>query len=73
MMEAADFVSDLSAETKAFLKSADKDKIERLNAQIEFYAASKTLWKFLWIGGGMAVGALQAWKTFGDYITVKFK
>lgn len=73
MMEAMDFICDLSPEAKVFLKKADKDTIEKLEANMDFYAASKTIWKFIWIGGGMFVAVLQAWKTFGDYITVKFK
>lgn len=73
MMEAADFVADLSPEAKAFFKSADKQKIERLNANIDFYASSRAIWKFFWIGGTMLIGGIQIWKAFGDYISVKFK
>lgn len=73
MMEAVDFVADLSAEAKEFLKSADKVKIEKLNANLEFFATSKAVWKFLWIGGGMMMTVLAVWKTLGDYITVKIK
>lgn len=77
MMEAMDFYSDLSPEAKAFLKAADKTKIEKLNAQLEFFEASKTIWRFIWIGGGMllavVVGFTQLWKTFGEWFTVKLK
>jgi mannose/fructose/N-acetylgalactosamine-specific phosphotransferase system component IID len=73
MMEAADFVADLSPEAKAFLKSADKQKVRNLNANLEFYANTKAIWRFLWIGGSMLVGAATVWKTLGDYISVKFK
>jgi hypothetical protein len=73
MMEAADFVADLSPEAKAFLKSADKEKVEQLNANLDFYSTSKAIWKFLWIGGSMLVGVATLWKTLGDYITVKIK
>jgi hypothetical protein len=73
MMEAADFVSDLSPEAKAFLKSADKKKIGQLNANLDFYSNTKAIWRFLWIGGSMLVGAATVWKTLGDYISVKLK
>lgn len=73
MMEAADFVADLSPEAKKFLRDADKQKIEQLNSNIEFYATSKAIWRFLWIGGSMLVGAATLWKTLGEYVTVKFK
>lgn len=77
MMEAADFVADLSPEAKKFLKEADKEKIAQLNSNMEFFATSKAVWKFLWIGGGILVGAIvgasQLWKTFGEYFTVKLK
>jgi mannose/fructose/N-acetylgalactosamine-specific phosphotransferase system component IID len=77
MMEAADFVADLSPEAKKFLRSADKEKIEQLNSNMEFFATSKSVWKFLWIGGGVIVavivGASQAWKAFGEFFTIKIK
>jgi mannose/fructose/N-acetylgalactosamine-specific phosphotransferase system component IID len=73
LLEAADFISDLSPEAKAFLKSADKKKIQSLNENIEFYSTSKAVWKFLWIGGGAIMALLAAWKTLGDYISVKIK
>lgn len=73
MMEAADFVADLSPEAKAFLKGADKDKIEQLNSNLEFYTTSKAIWRFIWIGGSMLVGIATLWKTVGEYITVKVK
>lgn len=73
MMEAADFVADLSPAAKKFLKEADELKIAQLNSNMEFYATSKAIWRFLWIGGSMLVGAATVWKTFGDYFTVKLK
>ncbi|EJN15676.1 hypothetical protein PMI42_00693 [Bradyrhizobium sp. YR681] len=77
MMEAADFVADLSPEAKDFLKGADGDKIKQLNEQLAFYSASRTIWRFLWIGGGVVlgivVGVSQLVKAFGDHFTVKFK
>lgn len=73
MMEAADFVADLSPEAKKFLRDADKQKIEQLNSNMEFYATSKAIWRFLWIGGSFLVGAATFWKVVGEYVTVKFK
>src|SRR5258708_20548384 len=77
MMEAADFVADPSPEAKKLLREADKEKIKQLNSNMEFFATSKAVWKFLWIGGGIIVGILvgapQFWKTFGKYFTVKLK
>jgi mannose/fructose/N-acetylgalactosamine-specific phosphotransferase system component IID len=77
MMEAMDFVSDLSPEAKAFLKSADKDKIQKLTDNMTFFATTKAVWRFLWIGGGVllgfVVGLSQLWKEFGDHFTVKLK
>lgn len=73
MMESADFVADLSPAAKKFLREADEKKIKQLNANLEFYATSKAIWRFLWIGGSMLVGAATIWKTLGEYITVKFK
>ncbi len=72
-MEAMDFIADLSPEAKDFLKNADKEKIAELKASMDFHSASKTIWKFFWIGGTMLIGGLQIWKAFGEYITVKFK
>lgn len=73
MMESADFVADLSPEAKEFLRKADKDKIEQLNSNLEFYSTSKAIWRFIWVGGSVLVGAATLWKTLGEYITVKFK
>ncbi len=74
---AADDWADLSPEAKAWLRNANKDKIEQLNSTIEFMNASKIIWKFLWVGGGMIlaafVGFTTFWKTFGEYFTVKIK
>ena len=73
----ADDWADLSPEAKAWLRRADKDKIDQLNSTIEFMNASKVIWKFLWVGGGMAVGAFVGftafWKAFGEFFTVKIK
>jgi mannose/fructose/N-acetylgalactosamine-specific phosphotransferase system component IID len=77
MMEAMDFVSDLSPEAKDFLRTATKEKIEQLNNNMDFFANSKAVWRFLWIGGGILVafivGLSQIWKTFGEYFTLKIK
>lgn len=73
MMEAADFISDLSPEAKKFLRDADKTKIEQLNSNLEFYATSKAIWRFFWIAGSVLVGGATLWKTLGEYITVKLK
>lgn len=73
----ADDWADLSPEAKAWLRRADKEKIEQLNSTIEFMSASKIIWKFLWVGGGMIlaafVGFTTLWKTFGEFFTVKIK
>jgi mannose/fructose/N-acetylgalactosamine-specific phosphotransferase system component IID len=71
--DAADFIADLSPEAKEFLRKADKDKIKQLNANLEFYSTSRAIWRFLWIGGSVLVGAATLWKTIGDYITVKIR
>lgn len=71
--DAADFIADLSPEARAWLRGADKEKIEQLNANLEFYATSKAIWRFLWIGGSAVGALLTLWKTAGEYITVKFK
>lgn len=77
MMEAMDFVSDLSPEAKDFLRKADKKKIKELNSNLEFFATSRAVWKFLMIGGAMlvsiVVGISQLWKAFGEHFTIKFK
>jgi mannose/fructose/N-acetylgalactosamine-specific phosphotransferase system component IID len=77
MMEAADFVADLSPEAKNFLKNADEKKIKELNANLEFFSTSRAVWKFIWIGGGilisLVIGISQFIKIAGDYITVKIK
>jgi hypothetical protein len=73
MMEAADFVSDLSPAAKDFLRSADEEKIKQLNSNLEFYTTSKAIWRFLWIGGSVLVGVATLWKTLGEYVTVKIK
>lgn len=77
MWAAADDWADLSPEAKEWLRRADKEKISLLNAQLNFYANSKVIWKFLLVGGGMLLtGFLSVAgviKIFGDYFTVKFK
>jgi hypothetical protein len=73
MMEAADFVADLSPEAKKFLRDADKTKIEQLISNLEFYSTSKAIWRFLWIGGTGLVGIVTLWKTLGEYIRVTLK
>jgi mannose/fructose/N-acetylgalactosamine-specific phosphotransferase system component IID len=75
MMESADFISDLSPEAKLFLKNADKDKIEQLNANMDFFASSKAIWKFIWIGGGAAfavfMGITQLWQWMSEHVKIK--
>ncbi len=73
MWEAADFIYDLSPEAKDWLRKADKEKIDQLNANLEFYATSRAIWRFLLVGGSVVGGLLTLWKTVGDYITVKIK
>lgn len=73
MMEAADFIADLSPEAKTFLRGADKNKIDQLNSNMEFYATSKAIWRFFWIGGSALVGLVTLWKTLGEYVKVSFK
>jgi hypothetical protein len=77
MMDAADFIADLSPEARSFLLGADKEKIKALNNNMDFFANSKAVWRFLWIGGGIVVAFMvaiaQAWKTFGDIFTIKIK
>jgi hypothetical protein len=62
ILDAADFISDLSDEAKVFLKNADKAKIEQIVANLEFFATSKAVWKFLWfagLGDGFADGGME--------------
>ena len=77
MAAVADDWADLSPEAKGWLRKADKEKIEQLNSTMEFMTSSKIIWKFLWVGGSMIVGAFVGfkvfWTTFGEYFTVKFK
>lgn len=73
----ADDWADLSLEAKTWLRRADKEQIEKLNSTIEFMSASKIIWKFLWVGGGMVIAAFVGfttfWKAFGEFFTVKIK
>lgn len=77
LLAAVEFYEDLSPEARTWLRKADKDKIDQLNSTLDFTHASKIIWKFIWVGGGMVVAAFvgfsSLWKTFGEYITVKFK
>lgn len=77
LMEAADFIADLSPEAKEFLRTADRKKIKALNDNTEFFATSKAVWKFLWIGGGgiiaVVIAISQLWKAIGDFFTFKMK
>jgi hypothetical protein len=77
MMESADFVADLSPAAKKFLKEADEKKIEQLNSNMEFFATSKAVWKFLWIGGatlfGLVVGISQLWEHISKYFKITLK
>lgn len=71
------FYSSLSKEAREFLKGADDDKVKLLNSQLQFYANSKVIWKFLLVGGGMLIGGFisvaSVLKIFGEYLTVKIK
>lgn len=73
----ADFFEEISPEAREWLRKADEEKILKLNSTIEFMTASKIIWKFLWVGGGMIVAAFAGfsviWKTFGEFFTVKLK
>jgi len=75
--DAADFIADLSPEARAFLRTADKKKIEQLDSTLRFMDATGIVWKFLWVGGatifGLAVGISQAWEYISKYFTVKLK
>jgi hypothetical protein len=77
LLEARDFVADLSPEAKDWLKKADKEKIAELNSTISFNTSTKIIWRFFYIGGGMVVAAFVAvkmfWTTFGEIFTVKMK
>jgi len=77
MWDAADFIADLSPEAKEFLRHADKEKIEQLDATLKFMNATNIIWKFLWVGGatifGLAVGITQFWEWFSKLFTVKIK
>jgi hypothetical protein len=73
MMEAADFVADLSPAAKKFLREANEEKIGQLNSNLEFYSTSKAIWRFLWIGGSVLVGLATLWKTLGEYVRVSLK
>jgi hypothetical protein len=73
--EAADFFADLSPEARAFLRGADKEKIEELESTLRFMNATGIIWKFLWAGGavifGLAVGITQAWEWLSKHLTFK--
>lgn len=77
LIEGAAFYSQLSKSAKDFLKAADDEKIETLNSNLTFYANSRIIWKFLWVGGatafGLFIGITQLWKAFGEFFTVKIK
>jgi hypothetical protein len=77
LMEAMDFVADLSPEAKHFLLKADKEKIDQLNDTMSSYINTRTVWRFLLIGGGVVVSFVTAasvfFRTFSEYITIKWK
>lgn len=71
--EAADFIADLSPETKEFLRKADKQKIEQLDATLKFMNATGIIWKFLLAGGVTIFGFVKAWEWLSQFFTVKLK
>ena len=77
MWDAADFIADLSPEAREFLRSADKKKIERVEAMLRFMDAGNLVWKFLIVGGatlfGAITGILALWEYIASHITVKLK
>ena len=77
LLEARDFVADLSPEAKKWLRMADKEKIDQLNSTINFNSSSKIVWRFFYIGGAMIFSAFVGFKvilmTFGEYFMVKIK
>lgn len=73
ILEAADFISDLSPEAKAFLKSADRAKIAQMIANLEFYRTSRAIWRFLLVGGSFLIGLATVVKFVNDFVSVKFK
>jgi len=73
MWDAADFIADLSPDTKDFLRKADKQKIEQLDATLKFMNATGIVWKFLLAGGVTIFGFVKAWEWLSQFFTVKLK
>lgn len=73
MLDAADFIFDMSPETKEFLRKADKDKIRQLDATLKFMSATGIIWKFLLASGVTMFGLAKAWDWASQYFTVKLK
>ena len=73
MWDAADFIADLSPDTKEFLRKADKQKIEQLDATLKFMNATGIIWKFLLAGGVTVFGLAKAWEWLSQFFTVKLK
>ncbi len=71
--DAADFIADLSPETKEFLRKADRQKIEQLDSTLRFMNATGVVWKFLLASGVTLFGLVKAWEWLSQYFTVKLK
>jgi len=73
MWDAADFIADLSPETREFLRKADKQTINQLDATLKFMNATGVVWKFLLAGGVTLFGFVKAWEWLSQFFTVKLK
>jgi len=71
MWDAAEFIADLSPHTKEFLRKADKDKIEQLDATLKFMNATGVIWKFLLAGGVTIFGFVKAWEWLSQFVKLK--
>lgn len=73
--DAADFFADLSPEAREFLRRADKEKIDELEATLKFMKATGIVSKFLWVGGatifGIVISITQAWDWLSKHLTLK--
>ena len=73
MWDAADFIADLSPDTKEFLRKSDKQTIAQLDATLKFMNATGIVWKFLLAGGVTLFGFVKAWEWLSQFFTVKLK
>jgi hypothetical protein len=73
MWAAADDWADMSPEAKAFLRTADKEKIKQLDSALRFMESTSVIWKFLLATGITMFGLVQAWDWLAKYFTVKIK